>query len=488
MAMDNCNGFSMADWLFSLGKFNLKTSVILGRSIPYGAIYLSKFSEKTYVVHEDITVLSRLQEKAFKEKIDNVFFIRASSETLPFCQKSIDYLVVSDNLNESDKIKKIISQAVLMLGPQGILSFPLHGNISKFVPYIENKLTTSGLKYFDFFWTLPSIERATWSGKLNDRKSFRIFANIIDIYNFPGFFTPWMKKIFFCVVVKKVFPLLERVFYLFRKCLLKDCFVFAAKTQEAFESLLPFITSASFVRKTKQAKEGKVIFFVENYKEKKIFYFSRFPEYDFSLHNELKRNIYSNCPVSLRELPSGVRYLVSGFIEGRRPDIYSSQADIKSIKWLMEFQTKTFSGYWNENDWQSFIYSKTRHGQAIEKLSKEFLVLLKNEGKLPAMVAEHGDFDYLNIINVKKDICVIDWELYNSNGDEFYDFCYFLLNIFSEFKNSGFSGGLHEFLEKNPQKDYVNYFLNKKSLSNPETLLAYFPIAEARMRFSLDAF
>src|SRR3989338_3448850 len=358
--MDESVGFSNVDWLFSVGKLNPEVSVIAGSSVPYGSLYIGKFSKQAYIISSNFSALTRLRKYAVDERINNLVFIQASSGALPFRQESIEYLAIADALNTAVDCKIIIRQAASILNMQGVVSLPLQGNIAKLTKGIKADFKADNLNFSEFFWSIPSFKRATWSGRMDDRNSYKLFIELVDVYNASDFLPLWVKRRVFSGFGKKALMLLVPAFYFLRKFFLRDCVVFAAKSQEGFISSLPFVTLNSFVRKSKETKEGRVIFFVNKPEGKKAYHFSRFPEFSLLLRNDLNRNAYSKYLVSLQSTQSGTEYLVSDLIKGGRLDIYSPRIYRKCIEWLFLFQDKTFSGYWSRQEWKIFIFSKTK--------------------------------------------------------------------------------------------------------------------------------
>ena len=145
--MDESVGFSNVDWLFSVGKLNPEVSVIAGSSVPYGSLYIGKFSKQAYIISSNFSALTRLRKYAVDERINNLVFIQASSGALPFRQESIEYLAIADALNTAVDCKIIIRQAASILNMQGVVSLPLQGNIAKLTKGIKADFKADNLNF-----------------------------------------------------------------------------------------------------------------------------------------------------------------------------------------------------------------------------------------------------------------------------------------------------------------------------------------------------
>lgn len=469
---------SDVDWLFSIGLPKIKTAVILGSKVRAGALYLSQHCEELFVIVENSDDLIRLKGIAEEEGLKNISFgIIGQNENLSLRGK-VDYVAIFEGLEDSNKRLEIFSFASSLISDKGFISFFLRNKASELNE--KKELNKFGFGYIESFWVIPSVWRPTWSGRFDEKESFKIWLDIIDFHNTPTFIFLWVRKIILSYPSKVLLKFI--LFFLFplRKYLIKERYIFAGRRKDCFNGELTSVLEKPFVRKSKASKEGRVVFFIwdKNTNKKIVIYLSKLKQFEPFLQNELVRNTYSIYPVKSSVLDNGTKLLTSEFILGKRLD--HIEADKKTIYWLIGFQERTILGHWKEEEWRSFIRDRT--DVSAERIADYFLELMRREGRAIAIVAEHGDFGYLNILKVKDSQCVLDWEFYNQRGDEFFDLGYFLLNIYTE-KNIKKDMSLRDFLNSAPAKCYVTSFMKAKKINNIDLIICAIVIAAIRAKY-----
>lgn len=470
---------SDVDWLFSVGFPKIKTVVILGSKVRAGMLYLSQYCERFFVISENEYAMATLRGVAEEEGLKDISFGLAGHELYASLEGAADYVAIFENLEDKNRRLGMLSLASDIISDKGIISFFLRGKAARINE--KKELKRIGFDYSEAFWIIPDVWRPTWSGKFDERESFKIWLDVIDFYNKPPFMLPWVGHVILSRPGKFLLKSIWSFLYPLRRYLVKERYIFAGKKKDCFEGQLTHLLREPFVRKSKTSKEGRVLFFIKKkYKKTEtVLYFSKLKQYEPLLLNELARNIHSICPVTLGCLEDGTAFLVSDFISGERLNIYSGM-DKETISWLVGFQEKTFSGYWKEEEWRLFISGRTNG--CADRLTDHFLKLIGRENRAISIVAEHGDFGYLNILKVKDKRCILDWEYYNERGDEFFDIGYFLLNMYTEKLAKG-NMALRDFVNNAPEKDYMDSFMKAKKLKNIDTMICAITIAAIRTKY-----
>lgn len=126
----------------------------------------------------------------------------------------------------------------------------------------------------------------------------------------------------------------------------------------------------------------------------------------------------------------------SDWIPGNEIDPSNCEHIELSLRWLVDFQNKTKSYKMTDefidreiNLMFSYIEKIDEIDQnACSKIIQNYKLLLLNNRI--EVTEEHGDFWYGNIVIKNKEISVIDWELCRKNGDPFFDFTFFMINVY----------------------------------------------------------
>lgn len=470
---------SDVDWLFSIGLPDIKTAVITGSMVRAGALYLSCHCQKLVVIAEDVESMTRLRAIAEEEGLDNVFFELAGEGCSSSLKNSADYIAILEDLEDDAKRLKTLSLASEIISDKGVIGFFLRGNI---VQVDEKKeLKRLGLRHYETFWAMPSVWRPTWSGKLNEKLSYEIWIDAIDFNNMPSLLSQSAGRVILSKTGKCLLKAAWNILYPFRRYIIKEVCVFAGRDKENFRGNLSHLLQEPFIRKSKASKEGRILFFTLNEHQKlpRVLYLSRLRQYEPLLKSEMARNAYSICPVSQHCLGNGAVLLASDFVPGERIDVHEGM-DAGTVSWLIGFQQKTFSGYWNEEEYSSFI-SKRTFGHS-DGLADKLLRLLDKEGRRISIVAEHGDFGYLNILKAGDKRCVLDWEYYNEKGDEFFDMAFFILDMYTESLLKK-DIPLRDFVCLSPAKDYISAFMSGKKIKNVDIMLIAVTMAATRVKY-----
>jgi ubiquinone/menaquinone biosynthesis C-methylase UbiE len=485
------------DWLFHCIDY-LHVNSCLDIVSGYGGntFELAKYYNEVWSLDADKQRISFQKIRQAQEKVNNIRFIRNDWLQLPFPDNYFD-LVVANRVLESIGMRDIsknpqkLQEAFLrevrrVLKPHGCVYMGTenrfaytklgvshdHSGLS-FTSIVPRKLSEKFIRYsgkacgygentptvkwkdyrtytysmkgyeklfkdadyasIDFYWRLSS-NGPSISGRFHD-DSFPYYlrwnrnnSNIID-----NNLKKWLVKI------GSYFP--DSLLKLLNQTLCESFLIFAYKQNkpDTFESILLSHTAPNtgfIILRSGENTKYKINYFI--LKSKGLKSVAKFSPNSRSDALSLEENTLSN--VSGFSIDKNTINTIPVFFEppfpGSQLQQFSFVQNEKALTWLLDFQKKTSSGYWNSTDLlkelqilcayladlplQNDIKMRTIHRM------KEFADSL-DKVKIP-VTAEHGDYCRLNIIIDKNDIHVLDWEFFNPNGNPLFDIGFFLLD------------------------------------------------------------
>lgn len=470
--------FYDADWLLCTGKTRFERIAVIGEYINPGAVFLSRFCTEFILISSSEETLSNMRGIAKEQGIENCVF--AHTQDFPAVVKiqPVDYLLLySPGKNEKSSICLLKELTV----DGSIIGCHLKKPGPMYLHKLISLLRELGYGRINIFWVFPGIEHPTWSASAKDAWGLRMLAGILDRYNAQSRGLLLVRKIFFSRPAKAFMKAASISFVPLQLLFMRDYHLIAYRGSVARDEKLSAVIDKPFLKKSKPNKEGRVIFFVKGkHGSTDVVYFSKFREHEDLLENETQRNIFTACPISKGVYDDGRIFVYSRLLLGKRFPLSRNKADLRPIEWLVNFQEETCSGFWNGGEWKRDIVSLTC--QTADDIADKFLSFLKKEGRKLRKVAEHGDFDHLNLFLEKNRLCVLDWEYYRKEGDEFFDITYFLFNMYTEL-NPDFNAFHADYMRQSPYKEYLEFFTRKKGLANTDLFVLATAIMLLRIKY-----
>jgi len=469
--------FYDADWLFCTGKTRFERIAVIGENINPGEVFLSRFCTEFILISSSEETLSMMKEFAAEQGIANCIFVHRQDLPDMVNLRGVDYLLLYPSKTDDDCSIRLLKELTMSGSIIGC-------HLKKVGPVYLHKLVSLlrklGCERVDILWVFPSIERPTWSAPAKVSWGLLMLIRILDRYNAQSCGPPLIRKVVFNILVKAV---LKAVFILFaplQPLFIRDYHLIAYRGHVARDEQLSSFIDRPFLKKSKPNKEGRIVFFVKGKRgSTDVVYFSKFREHENLLVNEMQRNTFAGCPISKGTYGDNRAFVCSRFLLGKRFPLSRNKVDLRPMEWLVNFQEKTFSGFWSGDAWKRDIASLTCQtaGDIVDKL----LWFLEKEGRKTHKVAEHGDFDHLNLFLEKNRLCVLDWEYYRKDGDEFFDITYFLFNMYTEL-NPQLNTFNADYVRQSPYRKYLEYFMKKKGLGNTNLFLVATVITLLRLK------
>jgi len=330
----------------------------------------------------------------------------------------------------------------------------------------------------DLYWTL-NYNNPKYAGKLGDegfRYLLRVFGNdVTRVRSLRSLLKSIAPKIPNCLV-RRVLPIV---------C--PSYLIFAHKDRKGinFETRILQLNKSSngFIRLSgSQGINSKIMYLLLNRENPlTLVKFPRFPDGISSLKKEEDLIAKFNNNFSLKkENIDGIDIFVEPYLNGFRPEIYNLHHNKRILEWLLDFQNKTQKGYWDlksiENNFRRLIeqlYKVPIKNDIRERTIAKMDNLLESLSRINLPInSEHGDFSLRNmIIDQKEELYIIDWEMYQENGDPLFDFVFYNLVNSADSLTTNFSGiGPYSIILKNLIFD----FAKAKGL-NPELIIQSVP-------------
>lgn len=480
------------DWLFHCINFaNTQRCLDIGSGLGAITFGLSKFFSEVWSLE---TVKERLEFQMIRreqEKINNIRFIRSSWLDLPFPQGSFDlvacngvleWIGISD-LSQNPEIAQInfLRNIKRILKPNGCLYIGIENRFGlqnfrgardhsglPFTSIMPRRFADMAVKAFrrqqDAFD--PSLRVAeNWNDYRTYTYSYRGYKNLladtgfekVDMYWTPDYNLPkisgslgsesypfWVKSNE-CndSLLKNLISALPSNLIKKIGCITSPAFLIFAYNgtkEERFESKIIEACSpcSGFLRLSGGHRENpKMTYLLLNGdKIKCVAKFNKFGGRKSLFSEEDRLNQYCNTEIWEKTLDS-VPVLFEAPIEGRRISLYNLQHNLKVLNWLLDFQSKTQSGFLDFPALESkfkplnkFLSSLNLNEDTKSAIRSKIDSLLSDlrDYEVP-QTAEHGDF-YIGNIIIGKDgkVYVIDWEFYQEKGDALFDFIFFILS------------------------------------------------------------
>ena len=171
-------------------------------------------------------------------------------------------------------------------------------------------------------------------------------------------------------------------------------------------------------------------------KPKKLAKLARFEEYSKVMsQEEILFEKFNDVSVEKKQI-NGRTVFIEPFIEGGVLETYNEKDNINAVDWLLTFQSKTKAGNYRKGEFKRaaseylLVLDHLNLSDGEKKRAEELFSRFVNisDGVKVQKVSEHGDFVKTNIIKSEKGLVVIDWEFFEKEGDNIFDFIFFLIN------------------------------------------------------------
>jgi ubiquinone/menaquinone biosynthesis C-methylase UbiE/thiamine kinase-like enzyme len=484
--LDNSQG----DWLFHcLDLSNTNSCLELGSCWGTSTFYLAKYYNEVWSVDSVKQRLEFQKIKQEQEKIDNIKFCRISSLRLPFKDNYFD-LVASrsylEGMNHDDYSKSprslhldFLKEMRRVLKPNGCLYMGLSNGINFSSFFRKNNYRSLSVNYDRPNENIPNeYNKNNYQKNLMKRnqselfnynlyESKRIFKEAgfqnVEIYwtidhnrpnisgNLDGGSYKYLQKILLNQTDNKL--LKSSIFFMYSKLpssLIKHTLPFISPgflifgykdmKKPTFETKLlrEENSFSNFLRRSgSRGIDSKIIYFLfKNNMPYSLVKFPRFKGNDSLISEEEKMRKFNKIDVKRKEIDS-VMIFTEPFIKGKIVDYYNLSHSRAVLNWLIDFQQKTQTNYWDFNQLRKKIESLK---QILTDIPIEPEIKLRTQEKIRhflatlqdinlPMVSEHGDFTAANIIiDNQNKVYLMDWEFYNEIGDPLFDFVFFILN------------------------------------------------------------
>ncbi|OLD22802.1 MAG: hypothetical protein AUG16_00770 [Thaumarchaeota archaeon 13_1_20CM_2_39_20] len=271
------------------------------------------------------------------------------------------------------------------------------------------------------YWVFPSYNEPYFSGNLEDKIGLKAFVR------YQGDFVKRFKIL--VSIIKKMPKSVIRL----TANLLSPSFLFYCFKSNSPDSVDEIIVSNAAIQSFTTISQGsdiKYVLYDKRGKPARIAHLKRFGnDFPTVLRSYDKTSPNSHIPKE--------RIWLEDWISGRPLAYLKSDEIAAAINWLVDFQDKTRGPSITTNDITSEVNYIKIELMKIPDLNKlEYVRWIEDyqqfmEGLRISKVAEHGDFWQGNILidkSVNK-INVIDWDHYREDGNPFFDFIFFIINV-----------------------------------------------------------
>ena len=371
--------------------------------------------------------------------------------SLPFCNNYFDLVIFNGIhiLKQTDNVKKCFKEIKRILTESGCFCIGTENKfglkifedskineISRKKSFIENYNTYKEiLKDLDFkikpYWVLPSYKKPYFSGKIDDEASFEWILN-----NLGRFFSKNNIKL-------KIIPAIWRIF--------------SKKIQRRFVKLFsPYFIFYCYKGKYPETLDEIII---KKTKFKNFIFNGRRIKFIYILFDELgiprkilsckreKYNLTEKIVPTNRIYPNMTdpkdKIIVEDWFDGDVLDPLCKKEVSLAMKWLISFQSNASLDLYSEKEIEKDIENLKNNLSKRDEIKDlpynqwldEYKKYIKNIELKKAPI--HGDFWYRNIIfdKNKSKINVIDWEMFQKEGNPHIDFMMFILFIMIMSKN-----------------------------------------------------
>lgn len=445
-----------ADMIFHcLKKKNIRCLEI-GSSFGKNIEVLAKNFQEVYSLEWDERKI-KFQKSRFKENgLSNVKIIRCDPFKLPFPNDHFD-LILCNGLIELigndqkdieiiDTQKKFLLELKRTIKTDGCFSLGVENGsslghiVEKDIPFRKfeklkkkhsfqeyQKIFDDLGLYNEAYWTLPSLWRPYFSGKIDDKKATKWFYE-----NYRKFLLKEKQDKLKNLVLSSFGKINNLTSNIMAKRIVPN-FVFCCYKTKEFSTYEKFLlTNTKFSNFILMGRKSRLIYILFNRKgnPKKLISLDRYGE-DFP-------NKIEHC---IRKIPNmkdpTSRVWTEEWISGKEIDPTNIKHLAEAIQWLINFQKQSQTNLLSEIDKRNEVeWFRKRILNFPEINIQKYLKWLDDyekfllENKI-TKVARHGDFWYTNILLDKKtnQTNVVDWENFSIEGNPFYDFLTFILHL-----------------------------------------------------------
>lgn len=444
-----------ADGIFHCVKKENVSCLEIGSNLGNVSEILSKIFHKVYSL-EWVEEKIKFQQKRFKNKlIKNISIFSCDPLKLPFpdnyfdlvvCNGLVELIVNLDVKSNTDDVQiKFLTELKRVIKNDGCICLGIENrkifkNIFEtditFRPLENKKKKHSFQEYQKIFmqlglfnnayWVFPSFYRPYFSGKLNDKNSINWFYK-----NMKKFFLKEKQNKIKNIMLSFFGKINELTMNVLTKSFVPDIIFCCYKTHE-YKSYEDFILENN--RESSLILLGRrvrlIFILLNNNGPKKIISIERFGKH--FPNNIVKCNrIFPNM-----EDPES-RVWEEDWVSGKEMDPQNINDIIMAIKWLINFQRMSQSGFFSEDEKQQELnlIRKLTHKLSIINKKKYITIINEYEEFLLkhkiSKVACQGDFWYTNIIidRKKNKVNVVDWENFKKIESPFFDFLIFFFRL-----------------------------------------------------------
>lgn len=352
-------------------------------------------------------------------------------------------------------------------------------------------LKECGFHDLDFYWALPGYSNQRWSGKLDEPETLIHFVHQLQAHEIVPTVRGTLKKLFTRCILSSFgkWVISAFIYTTLYKLFMPSYVMFAYKEKKqetSYEDILKARSHLAYLRNNSTHNAGKLVFHGVDTHEKfhEVAITTRYSEFEEVLDKERQIQRFNTLTSPVREhVVLDRRFVIVPAITGKRADFYSEPDGLKSLDWLIAFQTQTEDGHWTLEELETFLKNQLLPVYSeIQPFFIEFISLLQELRYIPRKVAEHGDFCPQNVFMSATDqeVSLIDWEFYQSSSEEFFDVSTFVVDVFPNYLKHNPHRALERFVRSEPINTYIDYFAKHWEIPR-EIIAAYLPLCIAKI-------
>ena len=303
----------------------------------------------------------------------------------------------------------------------------------------EKLLREAGYRQTKIYWTF-NYNRPAYGGRVGDPQSLVFCANHRQRHR-GGDKQSFAERLMLRIVPLLPHCLIRVVLSFFSPCFL--VYAYPDEKTETFESkILKLGDSKSFLRKSSgDTATGKINYFLPS--GSNVGVVLKYPRFKENLENLEKEEglieQHSGITVERHEI-DGITVYKEPYLKAIRCNFRDRTHNHQALGWLMDFQSKTVGGFWDQREVDADIDELRRYisetnlsTETKQRFNDDMYQFLGYIGQMQLeKVAEHGDFSTGNILIDGARVYIIDWEYYREVGNPLFDFCFFLLTNIME--------------------------------------------------------
>lgn len=488
-----------ADWLFHVYHPTMRTALDVGAGESGASSLASCFDEVWVLGNEESEGHSRVS-RAAERGGGNIRFARPVGPGLPFADRSFDVVVLRDGgVHRLDR--GLVEEALRVLTHHGVVCLLGHNSMSPLLAMLGSPeggltrgqgqarhrrlLTAAGARILRECWVLPSHARPTWSGDLAWAGGLRFVVAGLGRHSIELPQKDRRSRIARRLLLSPGGRKLLRALLPFGARLV-PCVVTFASRGAALPCLLdqlatPTAEATGWVIRSAAGASNKLTLFQVDARGtgRRTFYLCRVPYHDEAVEREgVGAGFNGYSQPSGRRIVEGRVVVEAPFYRGAIVSPFDAPAAKRVIDWLLAFQEGRTGSAVPATVFTTVVAERIR--PALRPWLERFL--RRTNGMTPRASPEHGDFAYSNILIDRDRVSVVDWEFYETNGDQLFDVSTFLWNWYFDAVAAGRVRDLQGFFAWRPVTTLVRRFCEQAQVGVP-LLWCYLPIAVARLEF-----